>query len=425
MSSVYPRRKCHAFIGSSAIDDWFAMTHSRLFLLGASLTSCFHAARGLEAKDVLSYSLGRTTFFPRVNLSSTYSDNVAYNDRFPVSDMVMSIAPGMGVQFGRMGENMLTASYQLEQIFYLENDQFNAQNHSFQISGLRERGRFKYNHSASLQYQTTLIGGTVSDPLLFGSSLKAGRFIYNTVHVLDYTLSTKTGIYVGPSYTATDYEEGTPLFDTSDVSGVVGFRYTLTPKTHLFGEMQYGQSEVDPNRSADVKGPSSTALRGFVGTRFDFSSRISGSVKVGYEIRSFQNDAPAPSEPVVSASVTYKPAQKTSVYTFYSRSSSLSIQSSSETAVSDSLGLTLSQQIGNTGKFGATTGLAYQTSSYVSSASTGRTDEFVSATVGFFYNFQLWFKTGVGYSHTQSTSSLPAALGYTENRVALTVSVGY
>ncbi len=402
------------------------MTHTRIILIGASLTTCFNAARALEAKDLLSYRFGKTTFQPRVAVSSAYSDNITYNDRASLTDVITSIAPGVGMTLGTPGDDtVFTAGYQLEQLFYADNDPFNAQNHSIQISGHLDRNRFDYDGSASFQRLSTLLGGSISDPLLLGTSLKVGRFVYGTTHVLDYTLSDKTGVYAGPTYNAVDYDRGTPLFDLNTVAGVAGFRYGLTPKTHLFGEMSYGQSEVDPNRPGDPKGPSSAFLSGSIGSKFDFSSKISGVVRVGYETRSFSNDASAPSEPVVSAAISYKLSHKIATSLNYSRRSATSIQFSSQTAVVDSIGLTLTQQIGNTGKFGANAGLAYQTSSYVSNTAASRTDEHISANIGFFYNFQLWLKSGLTYSNIQTSSSLPAALAYTENRVALVISVGY
>ncbi len=401
------------------------MTYPRLLLLGAGLTSCLHGVHGLEAKELLSYSFGRTTFQPRVSLGSTYSDNITYNNRVPLSDVTLSIAPGIGFLYGKPGENVLTAGYQLEQIFYMDHNEFDALNHSFQMTGHVEGSKLAYDGLVSIQHLSTLLGGSLSDPLLFGTSLQADRFVYRTTHMLDYTLSEKTGVYAGPSFDALDYEDGTPLFDYNTLFGVAGFRYVLTPKTELFGEMRYGQSGVDPNRSIDPKGPSSTFVGGSVGAKFDFSARITGIVKVGYEARSYSNDNDAPSEPVVSADISYKLSPKTSLSLNYSRFLSASLQAVSETAVVDSFGLTATQQIGNTGKFGANAGLAYQTTSYQSNVTTARDDERIFGSIGFFYKFQLWLKAGLTYSHTQYTSSLPTVLEYTENKVALALSVGY
>ena len=401
------------------------MSTKKYLLLGLGATLFTQSVGALDPKDYLSFSLGKTTFVPRLNVATSFSDNVFFNDLAKLSDVIVDVGPGFGVRLGAPGGNSLVFGYQFDQLLYLDHNQFDAQNHAVQLSGHYEGGRFDYTGSASISYLTTVIGGALNDPLLLGSGLKVARWPITTSHMLDYTLSEKTGLYLGPTYSSTDYELGTPLLDVTDFRITPGFRYNLTPKTKIFGETYYGQATLESNSAAVPKGPSSDVFGGFAGVSFEVSAKITGTLKGGYETRSFENRGAAPSEPVFDVGLSYKIAPKTAWSFSYGRRSQVSVQGAGETAIVNSLTTSVNQAIGNTGKLNAVGSLSYQTSSYESASNASRSFDYFSLNFGLFYNFQLWLKSGINYSHIQTSSDSASVIQYTENRVSLTVSIGY
>src|SRR5206468_12576744 len=113
------------------------------------------------------------------------------------------------------------------------------------------------------------------------------------------------------------------------IRGTGGFSFQATEKTSVFGEFYSGQSATKPNRpfnTNDVtsfKGPHADFFGGFVGARGNFTSRLKGSVKAGYESRHFSDGAPASSSPVVEATLDQRFSDRTFASLTYTRRNSL------------------------------------------------------------------------------------------------------
>ena len=394
-------------------------------LIGASTAAAAPNLVALEANDVLLFSLGRSTFTPRANVGMTYSDNISYNDLFKLSDVIIDTGAGLGFKLGKTQEASLVAGYQFDSLSYLDHNQLDAQIHAIQIGGQYQGARLDYKGAATISHLDTLMGGSVADPLLVGNSLKVQRWVMHTSHTLDYEISERTGVYVTPSYDFTDYQTGTPLYDYSTIALNNGFRYGVSPKTRVFGEIYVGSSSVEVNLPTIPEGPSSTFVGGFAGMSFDISAKLTGTVKAGYESRTFSNNQTAPSEPVVDMSLSYKMAVKTTTTLSYMRRSNVSVQGRGETSISDTVSSSVSQLIGNTGKLSANAGITYQLTDYVTQGTLNRSTDYFSANLGLSYNFQLWMRAGLVYSYTKATSDTVGVLQYSENRVSLTLSVGY
>src|SRR5207244_7801152 len=118
-------------------------------------------------------------------------------------------------------------------------------------------------------------------------------------YTLAYKFGEKTSAYVQGLYSAIDYESGVRLLDLTAYSGTGGFAYQVFPKTVVFGEGYYRVTATAPNLPGP-KLPEVSFVGGAFGARGNFTPKIVGTLRVGYETRTFANQTAAPSSPVVN-----------------------------------------------------------------------------------------------------------------------------
>src|SRR6266540_338921 len=222
----------------------------RLLAIAAGFSTGITHSLAVDATSLLVYSVGPLHVKPQLSLSERYDDNIFYRAGNAVEDdFVTVVSPGVNFQLGRRDANYILFDYQFDQF----------------LSGI--------------------LGGT--DNL----GRRVDRRTYYDNYTIGYALTEKTGIYVAGLFDAVDYEKGTPLYDSNTLRGTGGFAFQVTPKSRLFGEVYYGQAAIDPNGAA-VKGPHQEFLGGFLGARGEFTSRLTGRVKAGYEVREFSDRTP-------------------------------------------------------------------------------------------------------------------------------------
>jgi hypothetical protein len=165
---------------------------------------------------------------------------------------------------------------------------------------------------------------------------------------------------------------------------------------------------------------------GFIGASGDFHPKLTGSVKVGYETRSFSNSSTDTASPVVEASLTGRINDKTTAVLSYSRRSSVSVQVASQSFASDIVAAGLDRVLSSDGKLVARLGGNFQNDEYENFGTFGgRNDKSYRANFALIYNIQLWLSTSVVYEFEKYVSSAPGIIDYDVNRVSLRISVGY
>src|SRR5438876_150743 len=297
--------------------------------IAAGLFAAGARALALDASDFLVYTLGPVRVRPHVTVSEGYDDNIFFQGSKsapgvkPEDDFITTVSPGVNFELGRLRGNHIRLNYEMDQVLYARDDAQDHRDHLVSLNGHIEGNRLSLEGNDSVQFLSGILGGGFGPG---GTGQRVDRIAFQDHYRLEYRLSEKTSTYVVGTHDATDYKEGTPLFDANDLRGTVGFAFRITPKVRVFGEGYYGQSAVDPNRAIDPKGPHLDVLGGFVGVSGDFHPKLTGSVKVGYETRSFGNSSPDEASPVVDASLTGKINDKTTAVLSYSRTSSVSVQ---------------------------------------------------------------------------------------------------
>ena len=403
--------------------DWTAIAAASL----AAATSGY----AVDATGVLVYTAGPIRVRPHVALSGRYDDNIFYrpNDPAPGStqsvegDFINVISPGLNVQLGRKEHNYLLFDYTMDQFLYLDHDDQDSRDHSFSLSSKLEWKRVALEGSDRVQFLSGILGG--------GSNLgqRVDRTTYYDNYTVTYSLTEKTGVYLEGLFDALDFEGGTPLYDSNTLIGTGGFLFRATPKTSLFGEFYYGQTATDPNvpfsaaNPISLKSPHAEFFGGFVGVKGDFTSRLTGMVKGGYEARDFSDGTPAPSSPVVEVSLDQKFSEKTSAALTYSRRNSVSVQVIRQAYTADAVTAQLTQVLSSNGKLVGSLSGSFENDGYEEVGGFSRTDVAYRARAALTYNLQLWLTASLSYEFEGYRSN--AVIDYDVNRVTLRVALGY
>jgi hypothetical protein len=407
-------------------------TLTKVLLCGlAALGLCIQVA-ALEPEDVLFFKTGPLTLRPQVGLSEVYNDNIFYQGQNQVSDFVSVISPGLKLQLGRPEHNFISLGYTLDQLFYAQNPTLDTMQHSVELSDQLQLQRLKLVGTDHFQLLSSPLGGVVEQVIgtngiatIIGKNVERTSFDDN--YTLSYDLGEKTEIYGRATHSSTDYQQGIALYDIETLTGTFGFGYRAFPKTVFFGELYYGQPTTDPNVAYEPANPRLDFLGGYLGARGNFTEKLSGMVKVGYESREFSDGSSAPSDPVVDLSLTQRFSDKRSVSLTYSRLSNVSIQYSRQNYTADTIGLQFIQIMGSSGKWRATAGATYALYGYqqVGSSSGSLQYDYLRASGGLAYQIQRWLTASLGYDFERVSGDSRAVIDYNVNRVTLRLAIGY
>jgi hypothetical protein len=249
--------------------------------------------------------------------------------------------------------------------------------------------------------------------------------VYSDNYRLTYNFTEKTSVYLNGAFDAIDYAKGTLVLDYNNFSVTTGFGYAALPKTAFFGEIYYGQTATDPNEPTTPKYAHSDFIGGFLGAKGDFTAKVSGQVKAGYETRQFSDDTPTEGAMVVAATLDYKFSEKFSAALNYIRRSNVSVQSGNEAYIVDAVNIQMKQGIGSSGRWTATLSGAYEVYNYQGNVFAKRSDTVYKIIAGLDYLVQAWLTAGVGYEFNAYDSTGSGISGYDDHRITVKLAVGY
>ena len=452
-------------------------------------------ALGLDAEDILNFSWGRFSLKPQLDLTEMYTDNLAFgnNDatfgqvfrplvgvdgfgqpvlgpvttnqiiiRRQESDIVSTVSPGLRIDYGTPGGNLVALDLTHDQIVNADHQESDTAQEHLRFRLEYAQSRISLTGRSSLDQLSSYLGGAQFVGNTAGTLIK--RRLWSDDYKLTYDSSGKTDIYVSASNSETDYEQGTQLLDSNTWRGSLGTSYKMTAKVALFSEGHYGQSAVNPNVATQAKGPHSTFYGGYVGLRGDFTAKITGTVKVGYETRDFAgvSKASGAGTPAVEASVSYVPRPKTQISLNYSRRTEVSSQVNSQAFTYDSVGITAVQLVGDRGKWSIQGNASLNSSDYGDIPTTvpvlatdasgqvvfdrlgnptyrgvpgngGRSDTTFNIGMGLIYQPYLWLSGTISYQYESYSldfrdaayASLRPLIPYDNHIVSLRVAVGF
>ncbi len=352
------------------------------------------------------------------------------------SEMLFIASPGIELQYGQTGLNTITVGYNYDQISYINFPNYNTDQHRADVKVDLKLGRFTITGSDTFSLLSSFLSGGNSSVTNL-----VNRIIWNDSYRITYDATAKTDLYLTANHSRNDYDAGVGIYDSETIRGALGISHDWTQRIRAFTEFEYGQSFVSPNTTFQPQAPDSYVLGGFLGLRGEFTPRITGSLKVGYENRSFQGtftpgtEPATVSSPAVVADVSYAAGVRTFFRLSYTRSTDVSPQFAKQSYIFDRVQLTANQFIGNTGKWlvSASTGYSLGDFSETPGTNLARTDKVFEASLRLSYQPRPWLAAVLGYEYENFNTGFadPAAarsqvlIDYQVNSLNLSLNIGY
>lgn len=400
---------------------------------------------GVEAERVLSFNPGKFLIQPQFDASAQFNGNLLYappepepgNTNEVVSDLLWTLSPGLELQYGRNPEHAITASFYFDQLLYTENSSFNAQQERATLGARLEFGRFKFQGNTSLQWLDTILGGNSQT----FQRTPISRFVWIDNYRLTYDATMKTDFYLAVDHNLSDFLQTVNLYDTGTVRGILGATYKPSEKIGVFVEGDGGHTTIEPNAPFQLPVSPSNVFGGFVGARGNFTPRLDGSVKIGYEARSFAEDlnvdVASVGSPAVVASLNYTQNVRRFFNFTYDRRVGVASQVPDQSYIFDIISLSVTQAIGTTGRWlvqvrGAVS-LGNYSDRFINGINYGREDQTYTAAIAVVYQANAWLTASAVYSFEKYSALFPDPIAerntglndYHANRFTLQVSVGY
>ncbi len=430
---------------------------------------------GVEADQVLSFNPGKFLIQPQFDAAAQYTGNLFYAPENPspggfvtverdvggiptdvtvyqppqsdvVSDVVWILSPGLELQYGRNPENSITASVFFDQLLYTEYSDFNSQQERVNLGGRLEFGRFTFKGDSSLQWLDTILGGSTA--VVQRTPIR--RFVWLDNYRLTYDATMKTDVYLGVDHNVTQYLQPVNLYDTGTARGILGATYKVTERIGVFTEFEGGHTSVEKNLQSQANPTPSNVYGGFVGARGNFTSRLDGSVKVGYETRQFPDviQSTASSSPAVGVALNYTQTVRRYFSLTYDRRVGVSSQVADQSYIFDSIFFSVTQGIGTSGRWiaqlrgGLTLGNYSDYYTLTTNFSppparflinNARNEQTYNVTLALMYQPNAWLTTTAAYNFEKYSATFPDPVtsliiglnDYNVNRFTLQVSIGY
>lgn len=391
-----------------------------------------------EASDLLAYSVGPVTLRSHLDFLAAYNDNVYY-DAYggqPQADFILIVDPNISVSLGREvvvnpwldffeeEGNFISLKGGAEYYQYFDLDDLTTLDPYANLKMRWKGNRISVKGNDDFTY--------ISSPIGYGYNIreKVTRFELRDQYQLEYALTQKLRSYITGYHRTIDYEDGTRLYDQTNLKGTIGFGYQALARMSFFGEAFLGQTSVDPNISTWSAGPRSTSFGGFLGTQGKFTERLAGMLKLGYEAYEFSDTKSSRGEPLISTSLNYQFRERTTVALNYDRDNAVSVQSAGVAYVMDSIGVRLTQFIGAANRLGISLQGQVTFTDYSNSTGSyqGRQDNRYRLRLSANYLIKAWLRAQAGYSFEYfDINGVGEKLGlvdYTVNLVTIGLAVG-
>jgi hypothetical protein len=340
---------------------------------------------------------------PHLSIASSFNDNVFISPT-KQGDFSWLISPGILLEYGKASHNYITLDYtaQIERFYRLTSEDANNHLVAFRTHLGLDRLTLDLSHDFRDRTEDNVeVGGRVEER-------------QNITHAnAEYQISSKTA--VGLHYRQEFHEFFAPgqiNYDTYEVGG--DFYYRAFSKTDLFGEVNYGW--VNEQVGSDQEYWEINA-----GLRGRLTSKITGTVKGGYQHRKFDVSTIGDINSFV-ASVGLQAAltKRTTADLTVSRSVDPSITSAGDTFTATRVEATLRHRA-RAERLVLTLGGAYEHDDY---GQLNRGDDVWEARAGVSYAFTRWFELGAFYRHTRDESSL-SAFSFNQNVATIQASLHY
>ncbi len=329
-----------------------------------------------------------------------YQSNVFQTPSHSKDDVVFKTIPGFLADY-TFGTHSLSAGYRAEILRYLDLTNQDTVHH-FGVAQLR------------LDFPRTLLNlrddfARISDPP--GTEL-TGR-ILSTTNVLkpeaEYRLTQRFSLGLNYSWTRVRFDDQfiAELIDRDEHRAGAAVFWKVVPKGDVFFSYTYGRVIFTTATDRDY-----TDHLIAVGLRGDITSKLSSTLRVGYEIRDPDSSGqPSFGGLFLGGDVTYRPTERTTITLVTQRATQESTFGTDAFYVTTNGTLSVTQQLLT--KLSVTARLGggvndYSTKQTADGKTAFRHDPFLLAGVLADYDIQPWLRTGVEYTRTSRDSNFPS-----------------
>ena len=402
------------------------------FLVVAGVGTSF-SAHALEPADILVHELGGVYLRPQFDLTEVYTSNTFYEERDEKDNFITYVSPGIDLFKGRIEDNHVLFNYHLTGVHYaqdetsltgVETEDLNRIDHYLALVNRWEFNRLVLRGDSQVSFLGGLLGTT--DATLNRGSID--RIENRHSYTGSFSVTAKSRIALTGSYYGRDLESAATLLDNSWWRTKLGYHYDTFSKTALVGELYYGQNFADPNRNSGANsGGDADSFGGFIGATGDFTAKLTGDVRFGYEHRkaNFQGGSRTSDGPVGEVGLTYNISAKSRAQLSYERRFGLSVSSRGSTTTTDKVEFLFNQIVGTSGKLTASFLAALELREYDGGVDDGRTDDYFLVGAGLDYKIQDWLVVGTGYNFTIFETDSLRYGDYDAHRVNLSLQIGY
>jgi hypothetical protein len=186
--------------------------------------------------------------------------------------------------------------------------------------------------------------------------------------------------------------------------GVTGF-YRIQPKTDLLANFSYGIKDFDRANNRDV-----TRYIGAIGVRGEITSRLTSTLRLGYEVRDPDHGRVGSySGPVVGGDLVWAPTERTRITLVADRSVQESVFATNLAYLSNLLTLSaehfLTPKLLLTGRVFGGNGSYFEKAAKVNGSFDWRSDWVYAFSVGVEYQIQKWLGVSADYTHSRRDSN--------------------
>ncbi len=241
--------------------------------------------------------------------------------------------------------------------------------------------------------------------------------IYSTRLDANYSLTGKTFLTGGVSYSVSDYET---LLSSSVIAGNIYLNYTYSPKLSIGVGINGGYDAVD------APSEDQTFEQLNVRASYELTGKVSATVSAGVEFRQVANSNSSDNgSPVFDGTLFYQPFDGTSLALTLSRRTLNSATLASQDFHSTSVILSARQRFLQRIFFGLSVG--YENSTYFSTSSgidSNRTDDYYFLQASLDLNVTHFWTVGIYYFYRESDSSLQT-FSFNDNQFGLRTSLTF
>jgi hypothetical protein len=380
-------------------------THGRLFALVALGASSLSAAPFVALGD-------NAELFLTGSVVINHDDNIYLRPgttlRPEVSDTILTVSPGVDLQFGRNAATSGNLYFREDILRYSDNDQQNTELANFGFNSLYNNGKSKLDVGASFAEYAQ------NDALVPGFIVS--RDVTSARALSEFAATDKTSVAVGVRYDKTDYSGAAGLRDSTIWSVPLDAYFEYSPKLQWSVGYRYRTTDLANNTATNSDSEDHFVN---IGARGEFTPKLSGQVRVGYGLRNFDVGGDR-SLLGVDSSLTYTYSPKTT-YSL-SLNSDFGASALGQSTESVSAGLGTNTRIDEQWSWNAN--LFYRQIDFVAGGVTAHSDDFVQGSVGVAYVYNRLVNFTASYT-LRSNSSNDASYEFTNNVFSLGANLRY